>query len=103
MFLERRPEHGACTSALDFAQRLMLQRHIDVARRRHVPTLVVTVGLALIGVVMSLLLPVREARAEGGPLTMEHAVAIALERNRDAIPARLGMRPAGLATAAAGP
>jgi cobalt-zinc-cadmium efflux system outer membrane protein len=102
MFFERRHEHGACTSALDFPQRLMLQRHIDVARRRQVPTLVVIVGFALIGVVMGWLLPEREARAEGGSLTMEQAVAIALERNRDAIAARLEMRAAELDKVAAG-
>jgi outer membrane protein, heavy metal efflux system len=83
----------------DFAQHLMLERPTDVARRRHVSPLVVTLSLALIGVLW--LACVREAHAEGGSLTMEQAVAIAMERNRDAIAARLEMRAAELDQVAA--
>jgi outer membrane protein, heavy metal efflux system len=44
----------------------------------------------------------RPARAAEGPLTMEQAVAIALERNRDVIAARLDIRAAELDKVAAG-
>jgi cobalt-zinc-cadmium efflux system outer membrane protein len=81
---------------------LMPERHIDVAPPRRGQKLVaVNTTITLMGVVLVLAFA-RVARAEGGALTMEQAVAIALERNRDAIAARLEMRAAELDKVAAG-
>ena len=58
-------------------------------------------GLAVIGVAALVLAVAPDARAAGGGLTMDDAVAIALQRNRDVIAARLDIEASELDLVAA--